>query len=376
LSDALTSLGQKELSSFAVHERGQLESVSEQIETALRPVLIGGADLLGGKGVESLCSAAEQLSSPERPVGVIALLAGPNSYGGALLAGDGPDFDTLLDAMQEGSVRALVCLESDPFCEAMDPARAQAALGRLELLVSFDSTPSLAAQRADIFLPTRANAEMAGSYLNNEGRLQAFLPVIDPGLPIRETGAGNHPPREFFHETPGSAPEADWWLLAELLERNGNLVELRKAIEQHDVQFSGLAAIAAETSGIRLSAKGVLPPVAGQRLPNTTVGDALPLLATAGPVGSHWLAHLSTPLAATEPQPYVTLHPELATRLDLVAGERARLTTHFGHCNVVIRIDEKMVDGLVLAPQLWDTALEGMIPGNILECRLEKEAKA
>ncbi len=159
-------------------------------------------------------------------------------------------------------MRALVCLESDPFREAVDPARAQAALGHLELLVSFDATPNLAAQRADIFLPTRANAEMAGSYVNNEGRLQAFLPVIDPGVPIRETGSGNHPPREFFLSTPGSSPQADWRLLAGLLGRAQELATLREEIEQSNPQFAGLSTLAAETPGVRLSARGELPPAA------------------------------------------------------------------------------------------------------------------
>ena len=98
-------------------------------------------------------------------------------------------------------------------------------------------------------------------------------------------------------------------------------------------------------------------------------------MAITGPVGSRWLAHLSAPLAATEPQPYVLLHPELAAELNLAADERARLTTHFGHCHVIIRTDEKMLKGLVMVPQLWDTALEGMVPGGMLDCRLEKEAQ-
>ncbi len=218
----LKALGEGDLGSLPAHEQELLAGLLEQLNSAQRPVLVGGADLLGGKGVDALCSAAVALSTAARRVGVMVLLDGPNSFGGALLAGDGPGFNPILDAIQEGTVRALVCLESDPFCEAMDPARAQAALGHLDLLVSIDATPSLAAQRADIFLPARANAEMAGSYINNEGRLQAFLPVIDPGLPIRDTGAGNHPPREFFQETPGSAPEADWWLLARLLDRDAD----------------------------------------------------------------------------------------------------------------------------------------------------------
>jgi NADH-quinone oxidoreductase subunit G len=372
----LTALGRGDRNAFDASEREFFASLIEQLHSARRPIMVGGADLLGDQGVDALCSAAAELSTGARSVGVMILLAGPNSFGGALLAGDGPGFDTLLDAIQEGDVRALVCLESDPFSEAMDPARAQAALGRLQLLVSIDATPSLAARRADIFLPARANAEMAGSYINNEGRLQAFLPVIDPGLPIRETGAGNHPPREFFQETPGSAPEADWWFLAQLLERSANLAELRKTIEENDAVFAGLSTITTETTGLRLTARDVMllsaekPPLHAAAVGNLT------LLVTTAPVGSHWLAHLSSPLAATEPQPYVCLHPEHADALGLAAGDRARLTTRSGHCQVVIRLAAQMMNGLVLTPQLWDTALEGMRPGSLLNCRLEKETKA
>ncbi len=93
LPDVLAALGQKDLDSFSADERALLGTLSGQLGAALRPVLIGGADLLGGQGVDALCSAAARLSSPERSVGVITLLAGPNSYGGALLAGHGPDFD-------------------------------------------------------------------------------------------------------------------------------------------------------------------------------------------------------------------------------------------------------------------------------------------
>jgi anaerobic selenocysteine-containing dehydrogenase len=99
------------------------------------------------------------------------------------------------------------------------------------------------------------------------------------------------------------------------------------------------------------------------------------LLATTGPLGSNWLAHLSSPLAATEPQPYVCLHPEFAAALGLASGDHARLTTRFGLCHVVIRLSAQMVNGLVLAPQLWDSALEGLAPGSLHDCRLEKETK-
>ncbi len=374
LNDFLQALAKQDLTAFA--DDAALDGLVTQLQSAQQPVLIGGADLLGVAGVDALCTAADQSATAERTVGVMTLLSGPNSFGGALLAGAGPIFDTLLDDVQEGKIKAMVCLESDPFREAIDPARAQAALGHLELLVSFDCTPTLAADRADIFLPTRTSAEMAGSYINNEGRLQVFLPVIDPGLPIKETGRGNHPPREFFLDTPGSAPEAAWILLARLLERTEELGALRHSIAANDPRFSVLNTVAADTSGERVAFSGELPPSIENGVLSNLAKDAPTLLAVTAPVGSHWLAHLSRPYAATEPHPFVLLHPDLAREQGLVAGDRARLTTHFGHCSVEVRVNEKIDRQQVLVPQLWDTALEGMVPGSMCECRLDKEGKA
>ncbi len=155
-----------------------------------------------------------------------------------------------------------------------------------------------------------------------------------------------------------------------------NLIALRESIEQKYPQFTGLSSLAAESPGVCLTTRGTLPPGEEQKPSRMTAAEGLTLLAITAQVGSHWLAHLSSPLAATEPQAYVLLHPELAAELSLIAGDRARLTTHFGHCHVVIRTDAKILKGLVLAPQLWDTALEGMLPGAKIDCRLEKEAKA
>ncbi len=375
LPEVLKALSQKDLSAFSRQERSVLDGLAAQLESARQPILIGAADLLAEAGVTALCAAATKLSTPERPVGAMVLLSGPNSYGGAMLTGAADDFDTVLDAIQEGRIHALVCLSSDPFREAMAPARAQAALGHLELLVTIDSTPTLAAQRADIFLPARASAEMAGSYVNNEGRMQAFLPVLNPGLPISQTGAGNHPPREFFLQTPGSEPEEDWLILAQLLESASDLATIRQRLASSDQRFTELPAIAPETPGIRMSGSGQLPPAPPSELPHCTPSDTLTLLAVSAPLGSHWLAHLSAPLAAQEPQPYVCLHPEQAKELGLNAGDRARLITHLGHCHVVVKIDEMMVSGQVMAPQLMNTALEGMLPGSVLDCRLEREVQ-
>jgi NADH-quinone oxidoreductase subunit G len=373
----LDALAAEDLSSVEVLSPDRLESLQSALSSAQRPILIGAADLLGGQGTTALLDAIERLSSTERQAGAMLLLNGPNSYGNALLAEPDSGFDKMLDGIQEKSIRALVCLEADPFREAQDPALAQAALGHLELLVSLDCTPSLAARRADIFLPTRTCTETAGSFVNNEGRLQAFLPVLDPGLPIREIGAGSHPPREFHLETPGSTPEAAWRLLSQILEQNDDLQAIRQSIAETDPRFAGLVDLQANSPGLRLDATAQSPAQPLAELPHSGLPDSLKLLPVQSVAGSTWLAHLSATLVPMRPEPSVYLHPDQAKELALQDGDQARLTTHLGHCHVTICLDERMSAGLVLAPHLWESALDGLMPGGgLLDCRLDREEVA
>jgi len=230
---------------------GELAKLRQQLTGAQRPVLIG-SQALGSAVLNRLFDAAASLSNHERSAGVMNLLSEANSYGVALLASDGPDFDMLLEAVQQGEIRALVCLEANPFGESREPARSEAALARLERLAVLDSLPTGAAGRADIFLPTCTSIETDGCYINNEGRLQAFSQVMEPGLPLRETSPDVHPPREFFKETPGSAPWPAWRILARLLGREESLPGLRRELAGNDSRFAPLAEVA-PGGGVRLT---------------------------------------------------------------------------------------------------------------------------
>lgn len=379
LTEILQALATGDLGELSVTEQEFLQKLFEHLETASAPILIGGVDLLGSFGINLLLDAVEKLSSPQRQFGVMTLLAGPNSFGGARLTSTARDFDAVIDDLQEGTIKALVCLECDPYRESSDPAKAQAALGHLDLLVAFDYTPSLPAQRADIFMPSRVTAETDGCFVNNEGRLQAFRQVFEPGLAIRETGGGGHPPREFSTETPGALPQPAWRILAQILSCKDDLAAVRLEIAGSNPLFRQLTELTAETTGPLLDNPTDLPqrPRPREERPSGIAGETLPLLSVQGFAGSDWLAHLSTPFRQLESVPSVWLHPELAAKLNMVEHEQVRMTTTLGHCHVAIRISERMATGLVLAPHLWETALEGLLPGgHRISCRLEKESSA
>jgi NADH-quinone oxidoreductase subunit G len=259
LDDALHCLADGNPGALAAASRQALEALRGQLARAQRPVLAGSPTLLGGRGVNALFDAAEALTTAERTAGIMILLNGPNSYGGALLAGRGPNFDMLLDGIEDGRIRALVCLESDPALEARDPARARAALARLKLLVTLDALPTGTAASAAIFLPTRTSVEADGSFVNNEGRLQAFAQVMEPGLPLPATSPNGYPPREFSSETPGSEPWPAWRILARLLGRSEELAVLRREIADADPRFAPLPGLSPEAPGTRLVTTPGLP---------------------------------------------------------------------------------------------------------------------
>ncbi len=377
LAEVLQAMSAGDFSAFPRHQASILEGIARQLNEAKNPVIIGGCDLLAEPGVKALIETATALSISDRNCGAALLLAGPNSFGAALLAGDGPGFNELLDDMQEGSIKALVCLEADPFSDAADPAWAQLGLGKLELLVALDYLDTPTARKANAFLPTAATAEAAGSFVNFEGRLQGYTPVITPGVPIREIGAGDHPPRTFEANTPGSLPRPAWAALQAMLERDDSLATLREQIEAQDSRFAGLAGLDPEGPGILLSAAAVLPAPGERELPHCEPGGTLRLLAVESLFGTEILSSRSAALDQVIPEPRVLVHPDDALRFGLAEGDQARLSTEHAHARVTVRTSAAMAPGLAIVPRLRGTALEQFAAGcGHLDCVLEKGGPA
>lgn len=360
LLEVLAALRTRDFSRFARQEASFLEGIASRLERAQRPVIAAGADLLGGDGVRALFRTLAAFSPTDRSCGAFVLLGGPNSYGGALLSQGEDTFDHHLNAMLNGSVRAMVCLETDPFSEYPDPARAGAALSRLEYLAVFDSLPTVASRHADLLLPTRVTAEGEGIFVNNEGRPQAFEPVFSASLPLRETGQGQHPPREFTEPGPDEQPRQAWAILADLLGLKDSLTALRPQLAAQNPLFAALG----ERPGERLSAP------AGAEAENTAQPlecvpeNALTLLPVESLFGSELLASLSPPLQLRDTDPYVLLHSEDAKERGLREGERVRLSSSLGQFSLTLRLSARMARGIAIVPRQRGSGIELLVPGG------------
>ncbi|WP_020674915.1 NADH-quinone oxidoreductase subunit NuoG [Geopsychrobacter electrodiphilus] len=356
----------------APEEHEKLESLRQQMEAAQRPLLVGGGDLLGGEGFKLLRRFSESCCDTHDCL-IFPVLHGANSFGGGLLSSGEPQRD-LLEDLENGKVRGLICLENDPAIEHCEPGRMQLALARLELLAVFDHLPTHTVAAASHFLPTRTLYECGGTFINNEGRMQAYAPLLDPGLPLEVTGAGSHPPRQFEKTTPGGAPASAVHLLQLLLKDRQDLFGLRRQIVAECSCLRDLERLSPGDSGRRIADCGER--VEESRLEIWEQQGDLRLLPISARYGSDQQSRLSQPLAPRLQQPCLWMHPEEAAVRGFVEGQQLRLRTALGHFHLPLQLKPTMARNRVLIPCLPGTPLEVFTPGGLsLPCQLYAEAE-
>jgi NADH-quinone oxidoreductase subunit G len=345
LDHALELLSGEKAGEFDPEQSAFLSNAREQLVAAERPVVIGGAHLLGFDGIERL-QALAQRSGEDGRCRTYTVFNGPNSIGAALFASEEEVFDDLLEEMEAGTIRGLICLESDPLSDTAEPGRTALALAHLELLVAIDSLPTLTTRRADILLPSCVVAESEGVYVNAEGRMQAFARVLDPGVPLRDVSDGSFPPRLFDSKTPGGEPLDDWLILERLLGRSEDIVALRQELEENDPRLAGLSGLCPGDEGCRVTIpdQGEITPAPRKGV--TPVPPGLRLLAVADSFGSGLLASLCKHLQPLVPDPYVRMSQSDADKHGVSDGDRVRLNTRHASAEVRVMIAPDLTPGV------------------------------
>ena len=82
--------------------------------------------------------------------------------------------------MLSQGMKALLLLNVEPELDAADAPAARAALQRSGLVVAMTAFKDAVVENADVLLPIAPFTETAGSFVNAEGRLQAFTGVVPP----------------------------------------------------------------------------------------------------------------------------------------------------------------------------------------------------
>jgi NADH-quinone oxidoreductase subunit G len=363
----------------------RLAALAEALQRSKKPVLVCGTDVVRETTPSLVADLALLLKETGREAGLFYLLPGANSFGAALLSAPGQtestggqwpwgpapagepsgpgepplSADATLEGIDQGRIKALVLVESDPFWTFYDEERLAWALERLELLVVLDYLPSPAVKRAHVVLPTVPVFERAASvFVNQEGRAQTARPVHSGGTPLAQISPEVHPPRIFLDHVPGSAPRPPAEILRELTQALSGLadpapVDLWAWLGRRHPVFTPLYSLADHPEGVRL-------------LPETNSGHdfaAPPALAPDPPpdhrelllvdwtFGTEELASYAAIMEQAETEPVLLVHPLDAGKLGLEDGKPAALRLPKGTLTVNVKVESSMASGILVLPK-------------------------
>jgi assimilatory nitrate reductase catalytic subunit len=381
--------------SFLMHARG-IEHHSHGVQNCLGAINIvlasgrigregcgyatitGQANGQGGREHGQKCDqlpGARDLSNPEHRAHVAAVWGvTPES-----LPAPGVDAYEIFRKIDKGEIKGLLSICFNPVISLPDNNFVRRMLEQLDFYVAIDFFLSETGRYADVILPGSLQEEDEGIVTSTEGRVIKINPAVKP---------------------PGDAKQ-DWRIIQDIahaLERPHGftfespreiLDELRAASKGGIADYSGITYEKIEKQmGVfwpcpsddhpgtpRLFEKGSWNPIAkgsgpfyfpdgrahfveAPYSPPTEVTDAeYPLILTTGRVISHFLSGEQTrrigPLLDQCPDPYIELHPELASRLGLADGDWATAESRRGATTLRVKVVRTIRPDTIFIPYHW-----------------------
>ena len=345
--------------------KDQLATLGQKLRQSKSPVIVCGTEITSEATPGLAADNALLLHAAKNRTGLFFLMPGPNAFGAALLSSEEGSLMEVMDAIESGTVKALLLLESDPFRNFQDQQRLKRAVGKLDLLLVMDYLPSEAARVAQILLPTRTLFEMETCFVNQEGRIQFAPPAHRGGIPISQISAGSHPPRRFQSDIPGGEPEPAWEILVRLAHamsrpgRDGFSLsrgELWEWITKEVPPLSKVQCTDEQSDGIRIDlGQGKEKPFASdQRILSETKREGdnkLELLVTDWTFGTEELSTYSEYIQKVEKEPFLLMHPKDASRTGLKDKERITLHLDRGPLEVELRVADNVAPGVIILPK-------------------------
>ena len=242
-----------------------------------------------------------------------------NSIGGTI-AGVFPRAGGLnAAAMLSDPRKAYVMLNVDPDFDTANPAATRAALAAAEFVVALSPFKSGASEHAQVLLPVAPFTETAGTFINCEGRAQAFNGVV---APLGET----RPAWKVLR------------VLGSLLSLPGFGYEGIDAVRAELPRGDDIGAWLSNATQTAVEAPAVPTGRAGfERVADVPIYAADPLVRRA--------ASLQKTRDATPP--VARAHAATLARLNLAAGATVRLRQDGGEATLTVMVDAGMPEGCV-----------------------------
>jgi NADH-quinone oxidoreductase subunit G len=361
----------------------QLEDqVLRQLQQSRRPVMVCNTEMVSASTIGVTADFALLLQASEKQAGVFYLMPGANAFAGGMLSEENNSFLRIIEDIENGSTRALILAEVDPYWHFPDRQRLERALDKLDLLVVFDYLNSRALDKAHISFPTATVYETGGLFINQEGRVQNAPRAFSGGIPIMQTGGGNHPPRLYDGGLPGAHLRAAW---RELLQFTGGMTsesENNAAENLWEMLTHTIPQLADFGSNDHLPQEGVRLEISEHADLRFSVNwssemdyyrsrdDTFELLLVDRTFGTEELSSLSPCLRELERKPCIGMHSDQAETMGLKDGDLLEIDTKTGSLRVELCTAENMAPGTLVLPR--HRALEWQIFGNG-KIRIRKE---
>ncbi len=283
----------------------------------------------------------------------------------------------LFQAMEQGRIKAIWIMATNPAVSLPDSEQVQRALAACPLVIVSETeacTDTL--HHAHIRLPAAAWGEKDGTVTNSERRIsrqRAFLPL------------------------PGQA-RPDWWIVSQVARRMGyagfdydgpaaifrehaalscldnpegrkRAFYLGPLAELDDAAYDALEPVQwpldprprkrlfQDGRYFTPDGRACLHPVQ-PRPPVRACNHRWPLVLNTGRVRDHWhtlgRTARSPRLSQHRPEPFLAIHPRDAAARGLWKGDLCRLESPWGHAILRVLLDEGQVPGQVFAPMHWN----------------------
>ncbi|MFN2168523.1 MAG: molybdopterin-dependent oxidoreductase, partial [Anaerolineae bacterium] len=319
------------------------------------PVVIAGTDILPAKALVQAADLAAR-----QKAGLMFTLPGPNAFGAALLDDHRIGMDQVVDAIEDGAVKALILVESDLAWRFPDQTRLERALAQLDLLVVLDCLASPTVPAAHVVLPTTTVYESGGVFINNEGRAQQAPAAMRGGAPIAQTGQGGHPPRVFDPTIPGAGQQSAWTAIRALAaavtgeDSDGNAPPLAGLGDLHPA-LAAITPAPLPPEGVLLTSDGSYQLPAAPEAAASLSGDdtaGLEIVWTDRIFGSEQLSSLSPALQELQEAPFLFIGEAEAAAWKLADSARVALDSRDQVWELTVRVVANMAPGVVILPRL------------------------
>ncbi len=128
-----------------------ITAATDGLKNSQRPVIVCGTDIVPDQVPGLAADLALFLRAAGKNAGLFYLLPGANAFGAGLLSDEEASLLSIIEAIENGDIKALILVESDPFFHFSDRKRLERALDALDLLIVMDYIHSDAVQKAHIF---------------------------------------------------------------------------------------------------------------------------------------------------------------------------------------------------------------------------------